>query len=313
MRPQKIPSPLLEDYYGEPSIDSETVLDSSLSSNRKNCSPSSYVSSTPTLIKDYFRNGLALELFLCLVLFLLGFYLPRFCKTHERPIPYQVLSTGDVILDFSLNEKVVGEQIPEMTMLYIATIVPLVVILSLECYFKNGMIFHDGCCVYFSAMGVNALVTGFIKRFTGRLRPHFYEKCDFDTASLECKSDDYEHARMSFPSGHSSVSFCALTCVALVLLGVGRFIASMSTSTPSTSRTCLYGIHKLTSYCPIALATFISVTRIYDNFHFPSDVVAGALIGTVVAWNAYHIRFPSIYDDAEYGIPRRFLPGEFIA
>lgn len=62
----------------------------------------------------------------------------------------------------------------------------------------------------------------------------------------------------SFPSGHASTAFAA----AMILsssLGVPRALA--------------YG-----------LAALVCVTRLYVGVHFPSDVIAGALWGTLVSW-----------------------------
>ena len=36
--------------------------------------------------------------------------------------------------------------------------------------------------------------------------------------------------------------------------------------------------------CPLVLALLCCVTRVTDFKHFPSDVIAGAAIGSLVAW-----------------------------
>ncbi len=68
----------------------------------------------------------------------------------------------------------------------------------------------------------------------------------------------YHPENFSFPSGHASTAFAA----AMILssgLGVPRVPA--------------YG-----------LAVLVCVTRLYVGVHFPSDVIAGALWGTLVSW-----------------------------
>lgn len=40
-------------------------------------------------------------------------------------------------------------------------------------------------------------------------------------------------------------------------------------------------------FLPLAIATSVSVTRVLDNRHHPSDVLAGSLLGIGSAWNAY--------------------------
>ncbi|HUQ23132.1 MAG TPA: phosphatase PAP2 family protein [Gaiellaceae bacterium] len=79
-------------------------------------------------------------------------------------------------------------------------------------------------------------------------------------------------ARHSFPSGHTSTSFACATVLALYVprLRVPFFV----------------------------LATLIGLSRIYNAMHYPSDVLAGAILGTFVAigvvrgWRAATARLP---------------------
>jgi undecaprenyl-diphosphatase len=67
----------------------------------------------------------------------------------------------------------------------------------------------------------------------------------------------------SFPSSHSALAFA----VATALVGV-------------------YGRRLRFVYL---IAGWLSLTRVYVGAHFPSDVLAGALIGTVGAWGAMRL------------------------
>ncbi len=67
----------------------------------------------------------------------------------------------------------------------------------------------------------------------------------------------------SFPSGHTFASFA--------------------------SATALYLHHKRLGIAAYILAAVIAFTRLYLYVHFPSDVLAGLLLGIVSGWVAYHI------------------------
>jgi undecaprenyl-diphosphatase len=68
----------------------------------------------------------------------------------------------------------------------------------------------------------------------------------------------------SFPSGHASGSFCVAAFLAVALPAVWPSPAWL------TRFVCAAGL---------AVATLIAASRVYLGAHFPSDVVAGALMG----------------------------------
>ena len=76
---------------------------------------------------------------------------------------------------------------------------------------------HLTTCLYIVASGTNFIVIEIMKKYVGYLRPHFYQRCQFDATALDCQSDIID-ARKSFPSGHASTSFCAMTLLTLYLL-----------------------------------------------------------------------------------------------
>jgi hypothetical protein len=78
-----------------------------------------------------------------------------------------------------------------------------------------------GTCVVLVGIGISEFVNQTAKFYVGRLRPNFYAMCGFDASSLAC-TNGFEmemEARMSFPSGHSSLSFAGAVCLVLFLLG----------------------------------------------------------------------------------------------
>lgn len=94
-----------------------------------------------------------------------------------------------------------------------------------------------------------------LKNLVARIRPY-----DINTAVqlLIASPQDF-----SFPSGHTSASFAAV----MVLFRTnwqGRWIA-------------------------LAVAILIAFSRLYLYVHFPTDVLGGAAVGTVMGWVATHI------------------------
>jgi membrane-associated phospholipid phosphatase len=81
----------------------------------------------------------------------------------------------------------------------------------------------------------------------------------------------------SFPSGHAAGSFC----VAAFLVAALPALPAFSRRT-SLARALSFAL----SLAVIALAGFIALSRVYLGAHFPSDVLAGALLGGAIGARA---------------------------
>ena len=238
------------------SIESSTEYDNSKQLRREYSSlyeqarsPSEIVSS----IYNDFTVPIARDLILSVCCFLFGvhgpkaFILPAIGGLTMRPIPYQTTAAGDVLIDLTLANEMIHKSevtfpserlwfislwLPILIVVFIGSIFPLVVS-SLP---NNNSLHnaHAGVCTVLVGIGLSELVTQTFKFYVGRLRPNFYSMCGFDKATLQCTNGELEmEARMSFPSGHSSLSFCGLVCLVLIFLGrvglnrnVGTLIAS---------------------------------------------------------------------------------------
>lgn len=148
-------------------------------------------------------------------------------------------------------------------------------------------------CVQFSAFlfgaCLNQSATDVLKYSIGRLRPNFYEVCapkfyPIDTCppgeyvqEYDCTNPDPAEppkSRLSFPSGHSSfVFFCAI----YLALYVHRRMAPIGYAY----------ITKVVSGAFVIAAALTAVSRLSDNKHFPTDVLGGSVLGTIVA---YYVR-----------------------
>lgn len=105
---------------------------------------------------------------------------------------------------------------------------------------------------------VSSIITQSTKRLVDRQRP-------FEKYSFIIKRDD-ESGGLSFPSGHTSAAFCTATEVAL------RY-------------------RKWYFVAPAYLfATSVGWARMYQGVHYPSDVLAGAVVGTGSAWLGWKVQ-----------------------
>jgi undecaprenyl-diphosphatase len=79
----------------------------------------------------------------------------------------------------------------------------------------------------------------------------------------------------SFPSGHSSGSFC-----------VAAFLLSWS---PARDAAWVVG-KRIPGIAAAVLAALVALSRVVAGAHFPSDVLGGALLGTMVGVAAARVR-----------------------
>jgi membrane-associated phospholipid phosphatase len=149
---------------------------------------------------------------------------------------------------------------------------------------------HNTICVYLATVGITILTTDALKLYVGYLRPIFYDQCVPDEQFQTCTGEDEQEVRKSFPSGHSSTSFCGLGLLSFYLekrFGASQFRnvgSDTSTIAPPTAKSlAMARMLSVASKTPLLLAGYISTSRLIDNKHHPADVVGGAVLGLSVA------------------------------
>ncbi|PVH73579.1 acid phosphatase/Vanadium-dependent haloperoxidase, partial [Cadophora sp. DSE1049] len=157
-------------------------------------------------------------------------------------------------------------------------------------------------------------ISNALEKFAGQPRPDLIARCQVDPQvylnetimlfgagvvdSSVCRQTDsfiLDEGFASFPSGHSSVDFAGLTYLSLFLALRLSILNPRHHTYPTThdisiaqhTRTSKSLFRLLILFLPLAIATSVSVTRVLDNRHHPSDVLAGSLLGIGSAWNAY--------------------------
>lgn len=144
-------------------------------------------------------------------------------------------------------------------------------------------------------------VTTTVKLMVGRPRPDFIARCFGGEIPPEipwrvpgypaCTGDEAKitEGRKSFPSGHSSIAFAGLLYLTLYLadfLGVfsdGKTPANAGDGKASPRHPWALFV----SLAPSLGAAYIAASRTSDYWHHCTDVLAGAILGSTVAYLAY--------------------------
>ncbi|CAH8498095.1 unnamed protein product [Dicrocoelium dendriticum] len=143
---------------------------------------------------------------------------------------------------------------------------------------------YDYLLAAFFGYCANITITDVCKVAIGRLRPNFFSVCEpvptsttalGYIASYSCKSGtprDHRDITKSFPSGHSSLSVytAVFLCIYLQMRQPPWRNAAL--------RLAFQAVF-------LALAIVTCISRIVDNKHHPTDVIAGAALGLVVAFS----------------------------
>ncbi|KAJ7386590.1 Phospholipid phosphatase 3 [Desmophyllum pertusum] len=148
---------------------------------------------------------------------------------------------------------------------------------------------------------VIGILTDLSKMTVGRLRPSFLTVCQANVTQADCQGyvtkdvctgDPYDvkMARMSFPSGHASMSMYGMLFLAFYIQSAVRAETKL--------------LKPLLQMVAVSLSLFAGLSRLAGNFHFLNDIVAGFILGAIIAWLiafkvlklfAIRIRKPKVY------------------
>ena len=117
----------------------------------------------------------------------------------------------------------------------------------------------EDAAVMAQAAAIDGALGQWLKVIVHRARPERYTTQGATFTSIEDSR--------SFPSGHSSFAFTAASAAASIL-----------------HRRGVLHSHKLETTLLFAAAATTSVLRVSAHRHFPTDVVAGAILGSAVGW-----------------------------
>lgn len=108
----------------------------------------------------------------------------------------------------------------------------------------------------------------------------------YDRSVCRGDKDQIDDSLESFPSGHSTAAFAGFIYLFLYLNAKLKVFANYHPA-----------YWKLIAvYAPVLGATLIAGALTIDEFHNWYDVVAGAIIGTAMAFSAYRMVYASVWD-----------------
>ncbi|KAL6621914.1 PAP2-domain-containing protein [Neocallimastix sp. 'constans'] len=242
--------------------------------------------------------------------------LPYFC--FPKPSPHK---RNFSITDTSISHPYKGEeQISDGLLTIIAVTVPLVVSFALIIITKGGAYeYNQFLLAMFASIGISLELSEFVKALFGRFRPDFLSRCQINTDMVKeiiagqyivdglpvghdrlfdlsiCTNPNtkiLDEGRRSFPSGHSSTICSTFVLLTFYLAGKLRVFDHR-----------VYIWRLVISILPIFGAIYIMSTRHQDNLHHWSDLLGGAILGSLVAIIIYHFFYPpvtSFYSNKPY-------------
>lgn len=207
---------------------------------------------------------------------------------------------------YSTNMDIVSD-----TNLYLINIIPVSIIIMIIFGLSKPVEFIDSklrevvyiIIIYFLTIGTNIFITEILKKFFGKPRPSIYYLCNYQGFRDGIKSNNLTqyylltdshniadidlcwdqtslpNAVSSFPSGHTSLSFCSQTFLVVILY----WLFSSFSFSVNYNIYCMSKL-KFLSYIPLILAGWISISRIYDYKHNEIDLVGGFIVGCCIGY-----------------------------
>ncbi|CAD2222254.1 phosphatidate phosphatase [Angomonas deanei] len=153
---------------------------------------------------------------------------------------------------------------------------------------------HYWILTQFFSVAVTRFVVDLMKVYAGRLRPDFIARLEQEKITQDTIGKDLclaaRAGRLSFPSGHSGITFSAMLPLSFYLFSLLRGFPRVPNAYRRQRRQAQtvapsFGIVVLAAL-PVAFAALVALSRTRDNRHHFSDIVCGSLLGCVAAFFA---------------------------
>lgn len=196
------------------------------------------------------------------------------------------------------------EIVPIWAAAMLAALVPIFFILLMQIRIRSFWDVNNAILGLLYSLITAAVFQVFLKWLIGGLRPHFLTVCNptvplygaqsgqgwrqimYDRSICTGDKDQIDDSLESFPSGHSTAAFAGFIYLYLYLNAKLKVFSNYHAS-----------YWKLVVlYAPVLGATLIAGALTIDEFHNWYDVVAGAIIGSVMAVSAYRMVYASVWD-----------------
>ncbi|KAK3686228.1 phosphatidic acid phosphatase type 2/haloperoxidase [Podospora appendiculata] len=238
----------------------------------------------------------------------LGVYMAKPAPTRSFAVTF---SDGEVVYpQFAYPMR--KEIIPIFAAALLAALVPIFVFLVCQIRIRSFWDFNNATIGLLYSLITAAVFQVFIKWLIGGLRPHFLTVCQPDLslannspgyvgAGYNAKGfkeiyytrevctgniDEINDSLESMPSGHTTAAFAGFVYLSLYL---NAKLKVFSNYHPAMWKL-------IVTYAPILGACLIGGALTIDEFHNWYDILAGAVIGTIMAFSAYRMVYASIWD-----------------
>ncbi|KAK4154220.1 phosphatidic acid phosphatase type 2/haloperoxidase [Chaetomidium leptoderma] len=238
----------------------------------------------------------------------LGVYMARPAPTRSFAVTF---SDNEVVYpEFAYPMR--KEIIPIWLAAFLASVIPIVIILAMQVRIRSFWDANNGIIGLLYSLISAAVFQVFIKWLIGGLRPHFLTACkpDISLASNTpgivgegynargfsqiyytreiCTGDPKEinDSLESMPSGHTTAAFAGFIFLYLYL---NAKLKVFSNYHPAMWKLIVI-------YAPVLGACLIGGALTIDEFHNWYDILAGAVIGTVMAFSAYRMTYAAVWD-----------------
>jgi diacylglycerol diphosphate phosphatase / phosphatidate phosphatase len=256
----------------------------------------------------------------------LGVYFAKPAPTRSFPVTF---SDGEVVWP-SVAYPLRREIIPIWLAAVLAVFIPIAVFLICQIRIRSFWDLNNAVIGLLYSLITAAVFQVFVKWLIGGLRPHFLDVCKPDPSLVSnapgtigaglngkgfngiyytreiCTGDEKQinDSLESMPSGHSTAAFAGFVFLSLYLNGKLKVFSNYHPS-----------MWKLAAvYAPILGAVLIAGALTIDEFHHFHDILAGGIIGTVMAFSAYRMTFASVWDWRWNHIPlNRSAPFDYMA
>lgn len=193
------------------------------------------------------------------------------------------------MMDASVSYPSTPSIVPNWLLIVFTFFAPSIVFVLVQLKFRSWHDFHHGLLGQFTSIALTVLFTDCFKVYAGRLRPDFLARCMPDITGKCTNSvlNDVRDGRLSFPSGHSSLSFTVMVFVSLYLCGKLRIFR--------TNHGSMWKI--LLCVSPLFFCGFIAISRTRDYHHNYDDILAGACLGSAMAFIGYFTQYHGLSSD----------------
>ena len=216
-------------------------------------------------------------------------------------IPHKLITPNMTLPHLSLKDSFfpyVSQTFPSYLVVIIFIVIPFILLiifyflLSIRSfssfYYERNVHFDLNFAILslLQTLTITLLFTEFLKVYVSRPRPNFFSYCGYNETLNKCtgSAHDVRDSHLSFPSGHSSISFCSSVWILL-------FLQHMKTS---NSYGQIWYIYLQLIF--IVLATFCASSRIVNHMHHTSDVITGIVMGISFACLVFKVQVYRIFD-----------------